>query len=894
MSNTVRRSTKSLQFKLTIGYVLVLATLVLTIAIVLQTRLRSQLEEASLRQIDAKGELIVAEMVRRLALINTLTESMANFSANAEHDQALFNTILPSLIDLAEHKALIAGGGYWPEPYQFDTDTERRSFFWGRDDSGRLSYFDDYNRADGGGYHNEEWYVPAKYLQPGRCYWSRSYIDPYSSQPMVTCTVAVLKDSIYTGATTIDLKLEGIAEFLNQQTANTKGYAFIVDQNNKFITFPDSQMVRSENGQDHILASQLGSRDPNFKVLAQELETLSSKVVNQARQQQEFDNTIVQQLANASYQINPEQALVIASVLVDPKSYNTGDSKLLSRIHLVDDLLLGEAVTASIFYVPDAYWKLVVVTPQAQALLPVTRIITDTLQQTLLPLLLIMAIGFICMRQLVIKPIRGITTNLKKTAGNGKFYGQPLDEKRSDEFGQLAYWYNLRTRELAEAMDKLSLLNQELSYQASYDNLTNMLNRREFEKRLTLLMESEQAENFALMYMDVDQFKVINDTCGHHAGDQLLVTISEHIRQITRDTDIAARIGGDEFAFLIRTADREMVEQVAERIRHELESISFNWNKKSFNISCSIGVVRLADVEHDASTALRQVDNACYAAKDRGRNRVHFYQPDDDFLSHREGEMNWVTRINEALDYDRFSIDYQIIAPTSNPDKTHTAIEALVRMQNLDGSISPPGAFLPAAERYNRITRIDQWMVDHVMADLLANPDVLHDIQFCSINLSADSICDEEFPDYVRDKIYQYDFPIEKLCFEVTETQVMNSMISAKNTLQQLRNLGAKIALDDFGSGMSSYGYLRELPVDLLKIDGGFVRDMKDDNVHLTFVKSINDIANVMGLLTVAEFVEDPETFELLKDIGVAYAQGYSIAKPQPIAEIYLYFQKNK
>lgn len=892
MKKAVTRPTKSLQFKLTVGYALLLATLVLTIVVVLQTRLRSQLEEGSLKQIDVRGELIVAEMLRRLALVNTLTESMANFAANAEHDETLFSTILPSLIDLTEHKALIAGGGYWPEPFQFSSDTKRRSFFWGRDDNGQLAYFDDYNKATSNGYHNEEWYVPAKYLPPGRCYWSRSYIDPYSGQPMVTCTVATQKDNAYIGATTVDLKLQGIAEFLNQQTANTKGYAFIIDQNNKFITFPDTQMVRSEDGQDNILASQLGNQHPEFKLLAQELATLSADMVSQARQKKGFDNTRIDQLANSSYQVNPEQALVIASVLADPWGNKTGDSQLLSRIHLSDDLLLNEAVTASIFYVPGAYWKLVVVTPKAQALLPVTRIITDALQQTLLPLLLIMAIGFICMRQLVIKPIRSITNNLMRTASDGKFHTPPLDEKRSDEFGQLAYWYNRRTRELAEAMDKLSLLNQELSYQASYDTLTNMLNRREFDKRLKTLMEGEQSRNFALMYMDVDQFKVINDTCGHQAGDQLLITISEHIRQITRDTDIAARIGGDEFAFLIRTADRDMVEQVAERIRHELESIAFNWNKKSFNISCSIGVVQLADVAQDASTALRQVDNACYAAKDLGRNRVHFYQPDDDFLNHREGEMNWVTRINEALDYDRFSIDYQIIAPTSNPDKTHTAMEALVRMQNPDGSMAPPGAFLPAAERYNRITRIDQWMVDHVMADLLANPDVLHDIQFCSINLSADSICDEEFVDYVREKLYQYDFPIEKLCFEVTETQVMNSMISAKSTLQQLRALGAKIALDDFGSGMSSYGYLRELPVDLLKIDGGFVRDMKDDNVHLTFVKSINDIANVMGLLTIGEFVEDPKTFDLLKSIGVAYAQGYGIAKPQPITDLYEYFQK--
>ena len=877
-------SHQSLQFKLTLGYAVILITLIVALSFVLQTRLRSQLEEETLKHVEASGAQIVAELVRRTTLVHTLTESMANFVAHAEPDPQLMTNILPAMMDLAGEKSFIAGGGFWPEPFQFDKTKERHSFFWGRDKAGTLVYYDDYNVADGPGYHHEEWYVPARRVSPGSCYWSKSYIDPYSAQPMVTCTVPVNKQGKFVGATTIDLKLEGLKEFFEEQTKVTGGYAFAVDQNNKFITYPDDKKIKSTDGSENILASDLTKKDLRFQLISNELDNLNAELINKAKSNVQYDETIVAQLEQDSYQIDRNQAAIILSALLNP--LHKKESLLLSRIFLEDDILTGEPVTVSVFHVPGAYWKVVVVTPQSKAFAAVKTIIEETLTQILLPLLVIMAIGFMGMRKLVIKPIKSITGKLRTSAENPELTAQHLDEERKDEFGQLAYWYNRRTRELADTMDELSSVNEELHYHANFDSLTDLVNRREFERKLKEVVEKGLWNIYALMYMDVDQFKVVNDTCGHAAGDQLLVQISEHLARITRDTDVVARIGGDEFALIVVTQDRSHTRQFAERIRESIEKIHFSWEGKSFSITCSIGVAQLMDVEEDPIAVMRHVDNACYAAKDRGRNRVHFYEPDDDVLTQREGEMNWISRINDALDNDLFDIHFQVISPTNLENQNQVGIEALIRMRGADGNLIPPGAFLPAAERYGAITSIDRWMIDNVLKLLKEHEDVLSRIKFCSINLSADSICHDGFIDFVRDRINFHRVPPNKLCFEVTETQVMLNLASAKMALQELQTIGSKVALDDFGSGMSSYGYLMELPIDLVKIDGRFVRDMKNDDVSLTFVRSINDIVTAMGLQTIAEFVEDLETYNLLQNMGVHYAQGYGIAKPQSIEKL--------
>ena len=875
---------RSVEFKLLAGYSLVAITLISTLIIVLQIQLRSKLEEETLKQVDTNGEIIVSELVNRTTLVNTLAQNIVSFSVSTNQNSQLIKKTLPQLIDLHHSEVLIAGGGYWPEPFAFDPKQERNSFFWGRNQQGVLEYYNDYNLPTGPGYHNEEWYVPARHLPQGSCYWSRSYTDPYSGQPMVTCTVAAKQQGQFIGAATIDLKLEGLTEILAQHTQSTGGYAFAVDQHNRFISFPNQSMISQTNNGERITAQELAEKDSRFNIVATALAQLSDDITKNALNNQ-LDNSLAQKISEASYQISPDEGSVIAAALNNPLQNSTRQSLLLKRIDIDNDLLIEEPSTLSIFHVPHAYWKVVVVTPKRVAFSSVQQLIEETLKALLLPLLIILAIAFIGMRTIVLKPISNITTALKKSVESDGFHFHALDEQRNDEFGQLAHWYNRKNIELNEAMNKLSDMNSELTYHANCDALTSLSNRRDFEHKLQALITSEQWNHHSLFYLDMDQFKLINDTCGHVAGDQLLIQISHMLRRLLRGDDSVARIGGDEFAIIANTPNRQVVISMAERIIKNMSNMVFSWENANFNITCSIGALYLADIDPDATQAMKNVDTACYAAKEAGRNRYHLYQHND-LASRRAGEMNWIARINNAFDNDLFVSEFQIIAPTNMNEGNLNCLESLVRMKDTDGSLIPPGAFLPAAERYNNVARIDRWVIDNTMRILSENKAVLDKIRFCSINLSGDSICSNDLTQYIVNRLEKYQIPPQQLCFEITETQAMLNINQARVCLDSIRQIGCLIALDDFGSGMSSYGYLTDMPVNFLKIDGSFVRDIATDNIHLAFVKSMGDIATAMGLETIAEFVEDLNTYHLLKQIGIDYTQGYGIAKPQPIAEV--------
>lgn len=879
---------RTIEFKLLMGYSIILVALVASIIFVLQIQLRSRLEAQTLKQVETNGEIIVAELVRRTTLVNTLAQSLSNFSSTPGLSSDILMSTLPRLIDLPESQTFIAGGGYWPEPYAFSSKLERSSFFWGRDSQGVLEYFDDYNAADGPGYHNEEWYVPARYLTEGKCYWSRSYTDPYSGQPMVTCTVAATKNKQFIGAATIDLKLDGLAEFFSQQTKSTGGYAFAVDQHNRFISFPNQNTITRKNGA--ITASQLAEFSSDFVIVASALSGLSADLKNMSKDNSAHDTKLAIDISDESYQIGPDEAEIIAAALRDPLKDKPSNSLLLKRIEVDNDIILGESSTASIFHVPGAYWKVVVVTPKRVALSNVSVFVEESLKNLLIPMLAIMGLAFVGMRVVILKPISNITNTLRSSVEKGGFKFNALDENRKDEFGQLAYWYNLKNTELNEAMIKLSDVNEELSHHANFDALTDLSNRRDFEKKLNALMSGGLWGKHSLLYIDIDQFKLVNDTCGHIAGDQLLIQISAILSKMLRDGDSVARIGGDEFAIIAKTSSHDSVEIIAGRVIKNMADMVFNWEGAKFNITCSIGVLFLDDILADTTQAMKLVDTACYAAKEAGRNRYHLYRQDD-LASQRVGEMSWIARINNAFDNDLFVNEFQVIAPSTLDSGSLCCIESLIRMKNDEGGLIPPGAFLPAAERYNAISRIDRWVIKNTLSLLNENRVIINKIKFCSINLSGDSICSEGLIEYISDCMAEFSIPANKLCFEVTETQAMLNMQSAAGFLAKLKELGCLIALDDFGSGMSSYGYLTQLPVNYLKIDGSFVRNITEDSVSLAFVKSMGDIAKAMGLQTIAEFVEDIDTYHLLKGLGIDYAQGYGIAKPLPIKSVIRYLE---
>jgi len=438
----------------------------------------------------------------------------------------------------------------------------------------------------------------------------------------------------------------------------------------------------------------------------------------------------------------------------------------------------------------------------------------------------------------------------------------------------------------AKRVEEASRNDAQFRYQASHDALTGLINRHEFERRVKRLIsttDKDKREN-ALCFMDLDQFKVVNDTCGHIAGDELLRQLSEVLQNAVRHSDTLARLGGDEFGILMEQCTLAQAQRAVSGIQQTIQDFQFSWEGQSFRIGVSIGLVAISEATPSITELLKQADAACYMAKDLGRNRIHVYNPDDTQMVLRQGEMQWVTRINQAIEENRFTLYVQSIVPLHGSSDMH--YEFLLRMIDERGEIIPPVTFLPAAERYDLMHKLDVWVVENAFKLLASNPDLVEQTHFFSINLSGQSLSNAQFLNSVIAQIKDLNIDPGKICFEVTETAAIKNLRAATHFIFTLRELGCQFALDDFGSGLSSFGYLKNLKVDYLKIDGIFVKDIADDPIDHAMVKSINDIGHVMGMKTIAEFVESNKIKGVLRKIGVDYAQGYKIGRPQPFEEI--------
>jgi len=425
------------------------------------------------------------------------------------------------------------------------------------------------------------------------------------------------------------------------------------------------------------------------------------------------------------------------------------------------------------------------------------------------------------------------------------------------------------------------LLSQQLNYQATHDPLTGLVNRREFEIRLSRVVKGcrEDHSEHALCYIDLDQFKVVNDTCGHDAGDELLRQIAALLEDKVRKRDTIARLGGDEFGLLLERCSMNQANRVAETVREAIGQFRFMWAGRNFRLGASIGVIPINFSSGNIANVMRSADAACYTAKDAGRNRIHVYNEDSFEVAQRHQEMQRIVELNHAFDEGRFVL-YQQPIQSLNPEKNGPGhfCEVLVRMIDEDGFPVLPANFLPTAERYNLATQLDTWVVNGALDWLVSEPEVR-----CTINLSGMSVADEKFLRFMLDVIDEKEVDASRICLEITETAAIQNLSKANHFIQQLKDYGCYFALDDFGSGLSSFAYLKTLPVDYLKIDGFFVRDMVADRINYELVKSINDVGHVMGKRTIAEFVENEATLEALRETGVDYAQGFSIGKPRPI-----------
>ncbi|KXO07151.1 diguanylate cyclase/phosphodiesterase (GGDEF & EAL domains) with PAS/PAC sensor(s) [Moritella sp. JT01] len=486
---------------------------------------------------------------------------------------------------------------------------------------------------------------------------------------------------------------------------------------------------------------------------------------------------------------------------------------------------------------------------------------------------------------------------------SGNEWSEEVHNQRKN--GEL-YWAKVTIIPMTNANDEIThfigiqvditesrIIAKQIAYQAKHDMLTGLINRYEFEHQLTDAVCSAQGSQLThvLFFLDLDQFKIINDTCGHAAGDELLRQVAGLIDDNLKPNDILARLGGDEFAILMRNCQLTEAVFAANEILEKVKKFQFIWKKSCFSIGVSIGVAEISRNSGNTSEVLIHADLACYAAKDLGRNRVHTYHHNDELLTTRDGEFRWVNEIKEALNEDRFELYAQPIVALSDPEHKHV-FEVLLRMQAKDGKIIAPGIFLPIAERYNLSQPIDRWVFDHTLDWMREHSQQLDIFDHISINLSGTSLGDDDLLQHIMRNITQAGLTPQQFMFEITETAAISNLANATVFINTLSEFGCQFALDDFGSGLSSFAYLKNLPVNTLKIDGIFIKDILTNPIDAAMVKSINEIGHLMKLKTVAEFVENDAIKQKVEAIGIDFAQGYGIGEPQPIDNMLCLNQK--
>ena len=458
--------------------------------------------------------------------------------------------------------------------------------------------------------------------------------------------------------------------------------------------------------------------------------------------------------------------------------------------------------------------------------------------------------------------------------------GSPIKNSKDDIIGSVMVFHDVT---------KLRALTMQLSHQATHDPLTGLINRVEFDARVEQAIHSasKSEKQHTLCYIDLDQFKVVNDSCGHPAGDDLLIQITRQLRGCLRESDVLARLGGDEFGILLLGCSLNEAEKITEAMRESVESYRYRYENNEFRIGTSIGVIPITDNQTSLTELMKAADSACYVAKGRGRNRVHVSKPDDKEIAKHHGQMQWMQRIQHAVDQDEFTLYAQPIVPIEGELEQRKHAELLLRMVENKGTeaekIIRPDAFLPAAERYHLMPLIDRWVLNKALNKLASNDAYMVRLVTCTINLSGQSLTDLKLYDYILKLLKETGVDPRRICFEITESAVIANMEVAQQFVNGLRKIGCRFALDDFGTGLSTFDHLKQLDVDYVKLDGCLVKDVATSRVSQAMVHAVNYVAHVMGMKSIAEFVESDATLQALRNLSVDYAQGHALGKPQPL-----------
>lgn len=546
--------------------------------------------------------------------------------------------------------------------------------------------------------------------------------------------------------------------------------------------------------------------------------------------------------------------------------------------------LLGNLPGMAYRAVNDGNWTLEFISDGCQAILGLTQ------QQLSIQ-------GKLCISEVLVSDDRRLNLELFRAKGEGDAFQHeyklitPLgEEKRVVERGCRVFDNNGNLVAIDGFITDVSeqfRLSNELARLERHDSLTGVYNRAQFEAIVQNVMYKASASSIehSLLFFDLDQFQIINDTCGHATGDELLRQVSAILQNRLRRQDTLARLGGDEFGILLENCSAETATQISMELCRSIEDFRFDLKDRKISLTASIGIAATTHGLTTLEQMLSAAEAAAYTAKEFGRNRAHLYHRNDVALLRRNRYKQWAIEIPEALNEGRMHLVWQKIVPVSKDAPEQHWYEVLIRMRDRKGETIMPSAFLPAAERYNLAVLIDTWVVKTLLSKLDLASDKFDELGLCFINISGQSISQPVFLENIYELVTRSGISPSRLCFEITETAAIASKQQAIAMMDKLKQLGCRFALDDFGSGLSSFDYLRDFPVDFLKIDGSFVKGMKEDPINHSIVTSINDIGHASGKQIIAEYVETDDLLQLVREVGVDYAQGYSISCPSPLPE---------
>ncbi|MCP4988989.1 MAG: EAL domain-containing protein [Colwellia sp.] len=880
-------------FKFSLGLSLLFLVMIAVTYIVVDLVAKDHLVNKNKELIDEIGSHIVSEISQHISIAETLTRNLAAVGETLPKDPQLFHKVIPQILDTKENQGLIAGGGVWPEPQQFTSGVARRSFFWGRDNAGNLQYFDQYNDVNGKGYHSEDWYVGGRYNRPGECLWSKSYMDPYTLSPMVTCTVAMFNQQEFSGNVTADVSLQQLNSILREGSSKLSGYAYAVDRNNKFLSFPDEQLTKVTNRsnynftQEYITVDELAKKQASFQVVASVLSELNQSLTDSLVDKQ-------RQLAKDISVQNNQISVMEAQLMVANLSIlrDEGEKPHIPTISVVSeqDYILDEPVNVSVFTIPNTLWKVVIVTPQKVAINSASKV-ADLIFLLLITTMISSAfLGFLYFKRSLISPIYQMVKQLQRSGKEDQLtQTEWLDDKRQDEFGLLAYHFNQSKMALDKNNHDLKLqvgerkqAEQKLKHLVRHDPLTGLPNRLLFQDRLqqAIAMSDRDAHKFAVFFMDLDNFKIINDTMGHDAGDKLLKQVSLRLAHTGRDMDTVARLGGDEFAFIINQIDdTENAFDFAKRL-NTLLKMPITVNGNNIDMGSSIGITLYPDDASNSDQLLRNADIAMYQAKDDGRNTIRFFtsEMNDKLQENKETLMDLAL----SLTQEHFELYYQPLFTIKT--KELVGAEALIRWNHPEKGRVPPDQFIEIAEKSGLINELGDWILAQACREIKAfNKAEILPIKV-AINISPVQFRRKDFVQHMLTILEQHEVSANCIELEITEGAVMDDVDHAISTMQALHDTGFQLAMDDFGTGYSSLSYLKRFPIQKLKIDRSFIADLENDDSK-SITRAIIQMSHSLGLNVLAEGVETREQLQYLQAEKCDYVQGYYTGKPMPATE---------